>query len=242
MSDPQIAPYGSWKSPITAELITRGSITLGGVSHVDGETYWLESRPAEAGRVVIVRRAADGSTADVTPPGFNARTRVHEYGGGAYLVRDGMVYFSNFEDQRLYRHRPGEAPTPITPEPPIPAGLRYADGRVAPDGRWLICVREEHHQDREATNTLVALPPDSSAPPKVIASGHDFYSNPRVSPDGKRLCWLAWDHPNMPWDGTGLYVADLGADASLSNEKLAAGGQNESVLQPEWSPDGVLHL
>jgi len=233
------APYGSWDSPITAEMLTASAIRLSQVEHDQGVTYWIESRPLEGGRSVIVSRQADGTTRDVTPPDLDSRSRAHEYGGGAYGVSGGFIVSSNFVDQRVYRLDGGE-PVAITPEPQIPAGDRYAD--FAFHGDLIVAVRERHHDNREPTNTLVVFPTDGSAVPKVIASGHDFFSSPRVSPDGSRLAWLAWDHPNMPWDGTELWVGALDADGSVSEPERIAGGIDESIFQPEWSPDGELHF
>jgi dipeptidyl aminopeptidase/acylaminoacyl peptidase len=204
--------------------------------------FWLEGRPAEAGRVCIVRSSSNGSIADVTPQPFNARTRAHEYGGGAYFVHEGSVFFSNFVDQRLYRHdrnagsnarsnAGSNAPRPITPEPAQPAAVRYADGRVTPDGKRLICIRERHESSGEVINEIVALPADGAGPPEIIVSGADFYSSPRISRDG-RLAWLQWSHPQMPWDGTELWA----------DHRRVAGGPSESIFQPEWSPDGILHF
>src|SRR5918911_4777293 len=198
---PQAAPYGSWRSPITAALIAAGAVPLGGVELVGDEVYWLEGKPLEGGRYVLVRQSADGARSELTPPSFNVRTRVHEYGGGALTLHDRTAFFSNFADQRLYRQDVGGEPRPITPEPELPAGARYADGRVTADGRLLICVRELHASEgREAVNELVVLPTDGSAPPRPIVGGHDFFASPRISPDGARLVWLTWDHPRMPWD------------------------------------------
>jgi dipeptidyl aminopeptidase/acylaminoacyl peptidase len=207
----------------------------------DGAIYWLESRPTEGGRYVVVRRTPNGETSDAIPPSFNARTRVHEYGGGSYLVQGTTVFFSNFDDQRVYRHDIDGAPRPITPEPAATAALRYADGRLTPDGRTIVCVRESH-EDGDVVNELVAFPADGSASPSVLASGHDFYSFPRVSPDGRALAWTSWDHPRMPWDGTELWVAELSPEAALDEPRLIAGGSEESIFQPEWSPDGMLHF
>lgn len=242
MSTSTVTPYGSWRSPISADLLAEAGIALGWLQISDADVYWVEGRPLESGRYVIVRRRPDGTVGDVTPQGFNARTLVHEYGGGMYCVRAGTVIFSNFEDQRLYRQEPGGAPQPITPQPEISRGLRYADGCFTSDGGLIICVRERHREGAEAVNELVVLPVDGSAEPVVIATGHDFYSTPRVSPDGRRLAWLQWDHPNMPWDGTELWVADLAADGTLSGARHVAGSPQESIFQPEWSPDGVLHF
>ncbi len=239
MTQPQVAPYGSWKSPISADLIsTEGRRIIEAVA--DGEDiYWIEMRSIENGRYVIVRRTPDGETTDVTPPIFSARTRVHEYGGAAFLVNDGTVYFSNFEDQRLYRQSTGSEPQPITSE----ADLRYADGVIDTERNRLLCVREDHTDtEREATNALVGIPLDGTDDQRVLVSGNDFYSSPRLSPDGTRLAWMTWNHPNMPWDGAELWVGEIGADGSLNHTECVAGGVDESIFQPEWSPDGTLYF
>jgi dipeptidyl aminopeptidase/acylaminoacyl peptidase len=237
---PTVAPYGSWRSPIDAATVARAGRRLAApVLAADGAVWWAEGRPAEGGRVVLVRRPPGGEPEDLTPADFNVRTRVHEYGGGAWtLAADDLVLFSNFADQRLYRQRLGEEPVAITPEPETTAGLRYADCRLTPDGRTAICVREVHGEG-EADNQIVALPVDGSAVPVVLASGRDFYSFPRLSPDGAWLAWTCWDHPDMPWDGTELWVARLD---DLTEASLVAGGPEESVFQPEWDPGGRLHF
>lgn len=240
MTQPQVAPYGSWKSPITPELIASETIRLGQIA-LDGEDiYWLEMRPKEEGRYVVVQRTPDGRMTDVTPPPFNVRTRVHEYGGGAFVVANGTVYFSNYTDQRLYHQRPGAPPQPITPE----GAFRYADGVIDHRRNRLLCVREDHTDaGREAINTLVgiALEGDDSGG-EVLVSGNDFYASPRLSPDGSRLAWITWNHPNMPWDGTELWVVELKDDGSIGKVEQVAGGPDESIFQPEWSPDGVLYF
>jgi dipeptidyl aminopeptidase/acylaminoacyl peptidase len=236
-----VAPYGSWASPISAERIAHGGISLAEPWLGEGGmTYWLEGRPSEGGRNALVRRDAAGTIADVLPVEFNVRTRVHEYGGGAWLLAGDAIVFSNFADQRLYRLDPDGEPYPITPEPGAPAALRYADGRVTPDGRWIVSVRESHAGET-VTNELVILPADGSAAPRTIASGRDFYATPRVSPDGARLAWIEWDHPRMPWDGTELMLADLAPDGTLGEPRHVAGGPEESIWQPNWSPAGELH-
>jgi dipeptidyl aminopeptidase/acylaminoacyl peptidase len=246
----RIAPYGSWSSPITAEMIAAATVGLGEILVDGGDVYWLEARPQEGGRNVLVRRAADGKVTDVTPPlpatgepPFNVRTRVHEYGGGAYLVDTGTVWFANDADQRLYRQPPGEVPLPVTPDPARPRGLRYADGVVDHARRRMIWVCEDHTTETlQPVNTLVAIALDGGRAPSPLADGRDFYAAPRLSPDGSRLAWLEWDHPQMPWLGCELWSAELFADGSLGNRRRIAGGTDESIFQPEWSPDGVLYF
>ena len=241
MTQVQTAPYGTWKSPITSDLIVKESIGLGQVKMDGDDVYWIEMRPSEGGRQVIVRRAHDGSIADVNPPGFNARTRVHEYGGGEYVAHDSIVYFSNFADQQLYRQAPNADPQLISGSS-TDAQLRYADFVVDASRNRLISVREDHRAtDREAVNTLVAISLDGGSA-QVLVSGNDFYSSPRISPDGSRLAWLTWNHPNMPWDGCELWTGEIAVDGSIANQQLVAGGPRESIFQPEWSPDGTLYF
>ncbi len=238
MPQTQIAPYGSWKSPITSDLIVKGSIGVG-MTALDGpDVYWIEMRPSEAGRYVIVRHNPDGETTDVTPKGFNARTRVHEYGGGDFVIADGTVYFSNFDDQRLYKQALGSEPAALTPA----VEMRYADPIVDHKRARLICVREDHTGGNEAVNTLVSISVEDGSDARILVSGNDFYSSPRLSPDGKHLAWLTWNHPNMPWDGTELWIGELAEDGSLAQTVRVAGGVEESIFQPEWSPDGVLYF
>jgi dipeptidyl aminopeptidase/acylaminoacyl peptidase len=250
MAEPQTAPYGSWSSPITSDLIVASSIGLGEIQ-VDGDdVYWLESRPQEGGRSVIVRREADGKISDVTPPlpaggqaPFNVRTRVHEYGGGAYLVNAAAVYFCNDADQRLYRQDRQAVPVAITPDPGRPRGLRFADGVMDARRGRMIWVREDHTTGTpQPVNTLVDVPLDGARPQHILQSGRDFYAAPRLSPDRRQLAWLEWDHPNMPWIGCELWVAELAEDGSLNGKHRIAGGDDESIFQPEWSPDGILYF
>lgn len=228
----QSAPYGSWRSPITADLITAGSVRLTDLRLHQGEPWWLELRPAEGGRLVLVRNGTD-----VTPAGFNVRTRVHEYGGAPYVLHEGRVWFSNFADQRLYRQAPGAAPAPITEA----VDRRYADAVVDARRGVLFAVREDHTGGGEAVNTIVRLGFDGSDE-QVVVSGNDFYSNPRLSPDGARLCWLTWHHPHMPWDGTELWVGELDGAGNVGRAERVPGADDDSIFQPEWSPGGVLHF
>jgi dipeptidyl aminopeptidase/acylaminoacyl peptidase len=240
---PKTAPYGSWKSPITSELIVAQSITLAEVRLDGGEIYWLEGRPQEQGRNVVVRAGAEGGApADLNPAPFNARTRVHEYGGGAWTVADGTLCFSHFADGRLYRLPRGTgAPQPLTAAPARPNDWRFADGLIDKRRNRWIGVREDHTGAGLPVNALVAVDladPGADAG-RVLASGHDFFSSPRLSPDGSQLAWLAWDLPNMPWNGTVLYLAALGSDGVIAGAPRAiAGGPTESIFRPEWSPDG----
>ena len=234
-----VVPYGSWPSPISARLVASGGVGLGSVL-LDGDaTYWVEQRPADGGRSVVVRCGADGPPADVTPAPYSARSRVHEYGGGAYAVADGIVYFSNVTDGRVYAQRSGVPPDALTPD-----GLwRYADLEVDRVHARLICVREDHsNTSGEPVNTLVGLPTERADMPRVLVEGSDFYASPRLSPDGGQLAYLAWNHPNMPWDGSELWVADSRPNGTLAAAVRVAGGPDESIFQPQWSPNGILYF
>ena len=213
-----------------------GGLRLGAVQRDGTDIYWIEGRPAEGGRYALMRRSAVGAITEVTPAEINVRTRVHEYGGGAYLVRGGIVYCVNFSDQRVYRIAPSRPPEPLTPA----GSFMYADFELDAKRNRLICVREDHGGKGEAVNTLVSFSLLTSEF-TLLTSGYDFYSTPRLSPDGSRLAWLSWRHPNMPWDGTELWVADVDANGALSNQEHIAGSETESIYQPGWSPDGTLY-
>ena len=234
----QIAPYGAWKSEITADLIVAGAIGYSDVHVVANNIYWIESRPAERGRRVLCRKRGDNPTEQLTPDGFNVRTRVHEYGGFSYLVQGDTIFFQNFADQLLYRHEPGSAPAPIST-----TGIFYGDLRFDPTRNTIVGIQEDHAvSDIEAINTLVSLNPNgpNADGGATIVSGTDFVSNGRVSPDGKRFAWLQWNHPNMPWDAAELWVAELDDRGVIHNPEHIAGGNGSSVFQPEWTPGGDL--
>ncbi|MDR7047671.1 dipeptidyl aminopeptidase/acylaminoacyl peptidase [Duganella sp. 3397] len=240
---PTIAPYGTWTSTITAERVAAGATPMSGlqVGGADGnDIFWLAGRAAESGRNALLRHHG-AETQELTPAPFNVRTRVHEYGGGAYLVAGSTVYFSHFVDNRLYR-------LAIDEDNAAPVALsqggkhRFADFVLDAAYERLIGVRELHGDDEHAqpVNTLCAVGFDGVE--TVLVEGADFYSSPRLSPDGRTLAWLAWDHPRMPWQGTTLWRADVQQDGTLSAPVEVAGGAEESICQPEWSPDGLLHF
>jgi dipeptidyl aminopeptidase/acylaminoacyl peptidase len=248
ISEPSVTalPYGSWPTPITSELVVSAAVRLREVCVDGAEVLWAEGRPAAGGRVQLVRRAADGSTADLLPDGMSARTAVHEYGGAAWWVRQRVVWFTEWTDQRLYRldTRSLAPPTPITPEPAVPRGDRFADGELSPDGEWIVCVREHHPPGgrgaADVRNEIVRLAAHPDPPalvvPEVLVAGPDLVSSPRWRRDGLALCWVSWNHPSMPWDDTVLTVRDL----VTGTETTVAGGPGESVSQPCWQPDGSL--
>lgn len=230
-------PYGAWTSPITAAGIAAGSVGLSQIAADGDAIYWVEARPTEDGRAVLVRWRDGSSPVDVTPPPWNVRTRVHEYGGGAFAVRAGIVCISHAVDGRWYRLDSGGAAVAITPAGPF----RWADGAIDRARDALVLVREEHGPGGEPANTIVRVDLGGSGSTEVLVAGDDFYASPRLAPDGATLAWLAWRHPNMPWDGTELWTARLDDAGALHDRQLVAGGADESIFQPEWSPDGVLH-
>jgi len=233
-----VAPYGSWRSPITAGLIVADSVGLGAIDVSDGDLYWTEARPSEGGRNALVRRDRSGAVRDVLAAPWSARSRVHEYGGGAFVAARGTAYFVNDRDQRVYSCRPGAEPQALT-EPGV---RRYADLIVDARRARLIAVCEDHAGSPEPINTLVGISLTNPGETAVLVSGHDFYSSPRLSPDGTRLAWLAWRHPHMPWDETELWLAEFAGDGRPANAKRIAGGAGESIFQPEWSPGGELYF
>ena len=234
----KIAPFGSWKSPINSELIVSKTVGLGGVASEGNNIYWLESRPTEKGRNVLVKLSRDGKVEDVTPQPFNIRSRVHEYGGGAYLIADDTVYFSNYQDGRVYQQQIGKSPEVITPE----SAMRYADFVLDQPRNRLICVAEDHTKtDSEAVNSIVAISLATGGSTTLV-TGNDFYTSPRISPDGKQLAFISWDHPNMPWDSSYLRLGNIAQDGSIEDIEIVAGGEAESICEPKWSPDGRLYF
>lgn len=244
----QMQPYGTWESPIAAADLAQAAIGMSDLRVADGRLWWRESRPKEQGRQVLVTGRPGVDPQVVTPEGFNVRTRAHEYGGAAYTVlASGAVVFANFTDQRLYLQRPAAAPLPLTPP-----GYRYADCVAEPGRGWIICVREDHTaqtlaDNGEERNEIVAVPlpgdaaDGSTEAGMVLVTGSDFVAYPRISPDAKRLAWIQWNHPDMPWDATTLHVADLTA-TGIANRVQVAGGSNQAVTEPAWDADGTLYF
>ncbi len=239
MNPVNFQPYGTWKSPVTAEMLAGATVRPGEVAIDGAAIYWIESRPAEKGRNTIMRCDARGHIEEVLPAPFNARSRVHEYGGGALQVHRGEVFFSNDGDRQVYRLRPGQSPEKLSND----LSSRFADFAVDDRRHRLIVVREQHGPDASAVeNTLATLSLNGDSPVRTLVSGADFYANPVIRPDGAQLAWLCWRHPDMPWDATELWLADLRENGTLANPRHIAGGAGESVFQPQWSPDGALYF
>lgn len=234
----QVSPYGSWASPITSELVATGATRLGQIEISGNDIYWIEMRPTEKGRYTIMQWTADDQIHEILSPPWNARTRVHEYGGGSYKIHDDTIYFTHFTDQRIHKTTCNNQPIPITP----PQALRYADFTFDTSQNRLICVQEDHRQpEQEAVNTLISLDLQGYHTQTVI-SGNDFYSSPRISPDGQLMAWITWNHPSMPWDHSALWVGALDANHQIDHVTQVAGELNESVVQPRWSPNNELYF
>jgi len=237
----QTLAFGAWPSPVSPELIVAQSVRLEACAVSGEDGYWLEGRPAESGRCVVVKRSPGGAVSDLTPPPYSVRSRVHEYGGGTFCVHGDSVWFVNDSDQRIYRRicqRGASGVEALT----APGPHRYADLAPDPHRRRLYCVRESHDEGAaQPRNSIVAVCMNTGAV-QTLAEGRDFYSNPRPSPDGRRLCWLEWDHPQMPWQGTRLWLSNVAPEGAIEAPVPVCGGTRESVFQPQWSPHGVLHF
>ena len=235
----QIAPYGSWRSPITARWIVADAVGLGAAALAGHDLVWSEARPSEGGRTALVRRRADGTTHDLLPAPWSARSRVHEYGGGAFVAAADTVWFVEDREQRVMAYRLDDAaPTALTP----PSLRRHADLAVDARRGRLIAVCEDYAARPEPASTIVSIPLSGCDAGATLVAGHDFHASPRLSPDGTKLAWLAWNHPSMPWDESELWVAELDDAGAPRDARRVAGGRGESIFQPEWSPAGVLHF
>ncbi len=249
MDTVKIAPYGTWASPITADMLVTGGAVITEVVPDGDSVWWAESRPSEGGRVAVMRWRA-GNAVEVTPADANVRTTVHEYGGGAWWAQNGILWYVDHSDQRLRVLTPGNEPILLSAEPPAPRAWRYADFRPTPDGHWLIGVAERHATDMRSDqsvppeNLIMAIACDGSQRSVELATGSDFYGSPCMSPEGDAMAWVQWEHPNMPWDDSSLIVAKLQSSAdkvSISETRRVAGGKQESIVEPAWSPNGTLH-
>jgi len=242
--------YGSWPSQFSTESIASTGHRFGHLTVDNGSVYWLESLPEESGRVVMFCAEENTEARKITADGYSVRTRVHEYGGADFSVKDGIIIFANDSDQRLYLQQGYNTPRPITPEPAFKHGARYTDIDISSTGDWIICIRERHTEDGEPLDVIneivkISLTDSQSSEilePEILVSGSDFYSYPRISPNGHRLTWTSWEHPNMPWDQTALWMADLDSSGYLTNTRSILNNENESVYQPAWCPDGELHF
>ena len=237
MTPSQTAAYGTWRSAITAERVAAGVRPVSSPRVAGDRLLWLEGLPQEGGRSTLMAQGADGTRRSLTPAPFNVRTRVHEYGGGAYAASADTVWFSNFADNLVYALQGEAAPVAIT----AVSTQRHADFEPDPARGRLLAVREDHGAGGEPVNTLVALPLDGG-PSVTLAEGADFYAAPRLSPEGRRVAWLQWNHPLMPWEGTELWLAAIADDGTLAHARRLAGGPGESLCQPAWSPDGMLYV
>ncbi len=242
-SKTQIRSYGSWSSPISADSLVKGVSTISDIKTEQNHIWWSESRPEEGGRVAVVCLFEGQEPQEITPAEANVRSKVHEYGGGAWWIKGNTLFYVNYDDQRIRKIEPGLEEKLLTPEPPEGESWRFADGRITPDGQWCICVREIHHYFEghhiEPDNQLVAIKTDGTMEINELVVGADFYAFPRPSPDGEFLAWIQWNHPSMPWWGTELWIGHF-EDGLIKRGQKVAGGHDESVIQPEWSSSSDL--
>ena len=237
MNIPQVASCGSWKSPITSDLIVSQTIGIGSVSVEDDRIFWLEKRPQEQGRNLLVSYEAEGEVKNFTPAPLSVRSKIHEYGGGAFVVQQNTIYFSNYQDGRIYHQIIGTKPYPLTEA----LDRRYGDLIVDRQRNRLICISEDHSQNTEAVNNIISINISTGRIENLVTDS-DFYSSPRLSPDGKYLAWLSWNHPHMPWDSTYLWLGKLSEDGLVLESELIAGEESESICEPKWGKDGTLYF
>ena len=230
-------PYGSWISPITPERLSHHAVRLSNCTFTKGSRYWLEGRAAEGGRNVLVRKSADAKVVDMTPPPYDVRSRVHEYGGNPYMVADSTTWFVNFRDQQIYVQTENKAPQALTAE----SNERFTDMILDAKRQRIICVAESHADPKREPENFLASVDIRSGKLRCLCTGEDFFSNPVLSPDGAKLAWLSWRHPNMPWDETTLWVGEINHEGEIANHRVLAGGEQVSIFQPQWSPGGVLY-
>lgn len=233
------APFGTWVSPVTADAVSAASLYFSEPQLYGDDLFWLEQRPQEGGRQTLMYKQLEGDVVEILPASHSIRSKVHEYGGGCYTPHNEDVYFVESKDQQVYRIRNGQANAVTAFE-----GLRFADFSPDPVRPRLYAVAEDHRQPGLPKNSLVAISIDDKNLGQLteLASGYDFYSTPRSNPDGTALVWLSWDHPNMPWDGTELWLADIDAQGLLKQPTQVAGSATESIFQPQWSDQGQLYL
>ena len=235
---PEEATFGSWASPITADLLVQQSIGLGDIITTPQRSYWLEMRPNEGGRYVLMSVDSLNHITELTPEPYNVRSKVHEYGGGAFTTSSESIYFTNFKDQRIYKiENNGRDISPISSEN---NATRYADLKLQENLNWLVAVKETHDLSSEPENTIVIIDCNRTYSESTLVSGADFFSSPIISPDGTKLAWIQWNHPNMPWDSTELWTATINQNKELTNITKIAGNSGESVSQPLWSPTNDL--
>ena len=236
------APYGSWPSAISAETLAGSSVRYGHIQVDSDCLYWLQSQPENNGRQTIFCHQPDGTVLDMIPVGYSVRSRLHEYGGGDFVVHNGAIVFANDTDQRLYLIHDQEIKA-ITPEPQFKHALRYSDMHFHPSGDWLVAVRESHPENQDpryVMNDLVAIDIQTLSVTELV-SGDDFYAYPRIAHNGQELAWISWNHPDMPWDNTTLYRAEV-CSTGVSNIKAYMEKDDEAIYQPSWCPDGELHF
>ncbi len=238
MNISKVAAYGSWKSPITSDLIVSKTIGIESIVVNNDDIYWLEKRPQEKGRSLIVRYSNCRKVKNITPSPLSVRSKIHEYGGGAFVVEEDTIYFSNYSDGRIYQQVLNKQPQALTRK----TQQRYADIVVDRLRNRLICVCEDHSPtDREAINSIITIDL-STGKIQTLVEGADFFSSPRLSPDGQKLAWLSWNHPDMPWDNTNLWLAAIDEKGSIVKPECIAGGKTESICEPKWSEDGALYF